>query len=275
MGLIPEHSTWLSVTDSSLKSVDGKLIVVYELKPDFKNELALVRWAAHFRNHYCLDTNLDKYRRGTGKSRSEYLVDYVFPTNEDFGPATRSGDFAEILLADLLEYQFGFWVPRTRYARKTIRNESTKGADIVGFQFQDSTNFTASKADVLTTIESKAQMSGNKPKAKLQEAVVDSVKDKMRLGESLNAIKQRLYEDNKDIEAERIERFQEGIKVPYIRNYGAGAVFCSSVYQKPHVCGTTDCSSNENVENLMLIVVHAEELMKLVNSLYQRAANEA
>jgi len=276
MGDAPIHTRWLKIVDKTLVSVDGKSISVYELVPDFEDATAFSTWARHFRRHYCLDENIDKFRSGTGKSRTQYLIDYVFPTKtSDFGPATRSGDFAEILLADLLEYQFGYWVPRTRYSRKDIRNESTKGSDVVGFLFENTKTLVASTKDILTTIEAKAQMSGTSPRSRLQDAVLDSVKDKMRLGESLNAMKQRLYDDKLDTEAKKIERFQEGINIPYIRQSGAAAVFCSNVYSKEHVCGTTDCTDHENLENLILIVIHAKELMTIVHNLYERAALEA
>ena len=103
---------------------------------DHDDDAALTEWAKHFREHYCLDSEIDRLRSGTKKTRAEYLTDLVFPgESNDFGPATRSGDFAEILIADLLESQFGFWIPRTRYDDKLVRNESPKGTDVLGFKF--------------------------------------------------------------------------------------------------------------------------------------------
>lgn len=155
-----------------------------------------------------------------------------------------------------------------------IRNESPKGADVIGFKFADGGPEKPSEKDALVTFESKAQLSGKKPKTRLQDAVNDSMKDEFRLGESLNAIKRRLIDQDKDKEAERVERFQEGLAIPYVRESGAAAVFCSSVYNIANIT-ETDCSKHENLDNLMLIVVHAQEFMKLVHALYERAANEA
>nr|WP_321302846.1 Hachiman antiphage defense system protein HamA [Alcaligenes faecalis] len=236
---------------------------------------ALTAWAKHFREHYCLDSKLDRLRKGTGKSRADYLRDLVFPdAKDDFGPATRSGDFAEILIADLLEIHLGYWIPRIRYSDKMVRNESPKGTDVIGFKFAKGGPSSPSKKDSLIAFESKAQLSGKRAKARLQDAVNDSIKDEFRLGESLNAIKRRLIDQDKEEEAERVERFQEGLNVPYIRESGAAAIFCSSLYSIANIAGT-DCSQHENQDNLMLIVVHAKELMKFVHAMYQRAANEA
>ena len=269
------HSTWLKRAAKKLHTKDGRNVTVYELVVDAADNTTLKAWAKHFREHYCLDSKIDKLRKGTGKSRAEYLRDLVFPDpKDDFGPATRSGDFAEILIADLLESHLGYWVPRIRYADKMVRNESPKGTDVIGFKFANGGPSKPSKKDALIAFESKAQLSGRKAKDRLQDAVDDSVKDEFRIGESLNAIKRRLIDQDRDEEAERVERFQEGLTVPYVRESGAAAVFCSSVYSVTNIA-STDCSEHENLDNLMLVVIHAKEFMKLVHALYQRAANEA
>lgn len=54
-----------------------------------------------------------------------------------FGPATRVGDFSELLVADYIEYVLDYMVPRTRYDRKTNRNESTQGTDLIGYKMGD------------------------------------------------------------------------------------------------------------------------------------------
>lgn len=270
------HTDWLKPIKGKLKTADGIAIKVFELDIDLSDGSTLAEWAKHFREHYCLDHQIDRLRRGTKKSRANYLIDLVFPDeSDDFGPATRSGDFAEILVADLLESQFGFWTPRTRYDDKLVRNESPKGTDVLGFKFGGVGPSKPSKKDTLISVESKAQLSGKKPKARLQDAVDDSTKDVYRISESLNAMKRRLIARQDDEGADRVERFQEGLEVPYIRISGAAAVFCSSVYDAVHIAKTTDCSDHENVDNLMLVVVHAKTLMKFVHALYDRAANEA
>ncbi|HBO9041973.1 MULTISPECIES: Hachiman antiphage defense system protein HamA [Pseudomonadota] len=269
------HTAWLKKTGAKVQTADGVAVAVYELNIDHTNEPALTSWAKHFREQYCLDIQIDRLRKGTKKSRAQYLTDLVFPDkSEDFGPATRSGDFAEILIADLLESQLGYWTPRTRYDDKLVRNESPKGTDALGFKFGGAGPSKPSKKDTLISFESKAQLSGKKAKARLQDAVNDSAKDVYRISESLNAIKRRLIAREDEQGADRVERFQDGLEVPYIRKSGAAAIFCSSVYDATKI-SKTDCTDHENAGNLMLIVVHSSALMAFVHALYERAANEA
>jgi len=275
MATTKSFTAWLKKTGSTLETLDGITVDVFELAIDHDNDLALTEWAKHFREHYCLDSQIDRLRRGTNKSRAEYLRDLVFPDgSDDFGPATRSGDFAEILLADLIESWYGFWTPRTRYENKLVRDESPKGTDVLGFKFSNVGSHKPSKQDALICLESKAQLSGKKSKPRLQDAVNDSAKDVFRISESLNAMKRRLIERGDDEGANRVERFQDGLETPYTRLSGAAAVFCSSLYDATQI-SATDCGNHENANNLMLVVVHSKTLMKFVHALYERAANEA
>ncbi|HEI6959916.1 TPA: DUF1837 domain-containing protein [Yersinia enterocolitica] len=269
------HTAWLKKTEAKVQTADGVSVAVYELNIDHTDNSTLTSWAKHFREQYCLDSLIDRLRKGTNKARAQYLTDLVFPDkSKDFGPATRSGDFAEILIADLLESKLGYWTPRTRYDDKLVRNESPKGTDILGFKFSGTDPSKPSKKDTLISFESKAQLSGNKAKARLQDAVNDSAKDAYRISESLNAIKRRLIAREDDQGADRVERFQDGLEIPYIRKSGAAAIFCSSVYDVAQI-SKTNCTGHENVKNLMLVVVHSATLMAFVHALYERAANEA
>jgi hypothetical protein len=271
------HATWLKKQAKTLKSSDGREVSIYELKVDHTQTSKLNAWAKHFREHYCMDNLIDRLRRGTGKTRAQYLTDLKFPdASDDFGPATRSGDFAEILVADLLENDYGYWVPRTRYGDKKVRNESSKGTDVIGFRLVNDDPTKPSHQDAVIAVESKAQLTGRKTEARLQDAVDHSRKDweKFRLGESLNAAKHRLIDLGRDDEADRVERFQDPLGRPYLKKSGAVAVYCSRLYNEA-VVGSTDCTEHENKDNLILVVVHGEEIMALVHTLYGTAANEA
>lgn len=269
------HLTWLKKVGKALSTSDGKAVDVWELVVDDKDDATMGAWATHFREHYCLDSKIDELLSGTGLSRAEYLTQLVFPSGDSkLGPGVRSGDFAEILLADILEDQFGFWVPRTRYADKSVRDESAKGTDVLGFKFVEE-NFLPSPHDILLVAESKAQMSGVKAKPRLQDAVDDSAKDALRKSESLNAAKRRLLAEQRRPEALLVERFQDPIDRPYKMQSGAAAIFTSEVFDAANISSTTDCKAHPNAANLLLVVVHAQAFMKFVNALYERAANEA
>ncbi len=271
MSTKPSHIQWLSKAKVSITTPDGKSVDVYEFNHQ-NDEAILSAWAKHFREHYCLESDIDYMRAGPGFTRGEYLVNLKFPTAKDgFGPATRSGDFGEILVADYLEYILDFWVPRTRYADKVIRNESKKGSDIIGFKFVAASE---NPGDILALFESKAQFSGTTCKPKLQEAVDGSVKDEMRRAETLNAIKQRLYEKSDLAAAEKVARFQDKTTRPYSELYGAAALFCESAYDETIIADTIT-ANHPHIGNLTLLVIKGNDMMQLIHALYARAANEA
>lgn len=238
-----------------------------------QDDAILSAWAKHFREHYCRDDQIDALRNGTKLTRAEYLRTIKFPDESDPpGPSIRAGDFGEILVADYLEFRLGFWLPRTRYDNKVVRNESTKGTDIIGFKIvgpgQDNPK------DSLALFEAKAQFTGNKPKGRLQDAVNDSEKDEIRKAESLNAIKQRFLDYGRAVEVQTVERFQNPVDRPYSEEYGAVALLSSSVFDKKDIQATTT-AAHPHTSNLRLIVIHGPELMQLVHELYRRAADEA
>ncbi len=267
MPFTSEHTKWFVKTDERLKTTDGKDIEVWEFQHK-KDEKVLSLWARHFRNHYCFDCEIDYWRRGYNCSRGEYLNTLKFPDPKDApGPSIRAGDFGEVLVADYLEYLLGYWVPRTRYGDKTIRNESTRGSDIIGFQIVKEGK--ASSNDKLAIFEAKAQFSGRKARARLQDAVDGSAKDITRKAESLNAIKQRLH-----VHAEIIERFQNEVDYPYKEVYGAVALFENPLFDSK-LTSSTDASSHPHSGDLVLVVIKGDQMMALVHELYRRAADEA
>lgn len=272
MSWTSEHTKWLVDTGERLKTADGKKVEVWEFRHE-KNEAVLTDWAKHFRNHYCLDSEIDYWRKGYSYSRAEFLNNIKFPDPSDApGPSIRAGDFGEVLVADFLEYLLGYWVPRTRYGHKTIRNESTKGSDIIGFHIVKDGK--ASLKDKLAIFEAKTQFSGKKPKARLQDAVNGSEKDIARKAESLNALKQRLHGRNELEDAEKIERFQNEVDHPYKEVYGAVALFENPLFDSS-LTSSTDSSSHPYSGGLELVIIKGDRMMTLVHELYKRAADEA
>jgi len=269
----PGHIKWLKDTKIKLKTLDGKEISVFEFS--HQNDIAILAgWAKHLRNHYCDDKEIDLLREGTGCSKSEYLINFKFPDELNApGPSIRAGDVGEILVADYLQYVLNYWVPRTRYCDKDVRNESTKGSDVIGFKLVVQKR--ESPLDRLAIYETKTQFSkGNNPK-RLQDAVDGSAKDITRKAESLNAIKQRLLKKGQNQNIQLVERFQNQVDHPYSEEYGAVALFSTSCFEPEAISTVTDASCHPNKKDLILIVIHGEEMMKLVNDLYKRASDEA
>jgi Cap4 SAVED domain len=243
----------------------------------------LSAWAKHFRNHYCSDCDIDALR--ASRSRKDYLEQIKFPSaTSQLGPAVRAGDFGEILVADFLQWILGYTVPRVRWNTKVVRDESPKGSDVMGFRFQDATG--DSPKDVLAVFESKTKFSTGAKTNRLQDAINDSAKDHIRIDESLNYIKQRLFEKGKKEEAAKVERFQNPVDNPYREVYGAAALFSHDRFQAADV-SSADCQKipappkgstfkpHPNRDDLVLIVIKGADMMTLSHDLYRRAANEA
>lgn len=266
-----EHIQWLHDTGDVIAISTGENVPVYEFAYDVANEEVMSSWARHFRYHYCTDDAIE-ILKPEGMTKTDYLLNLKFPhITKSPGPSIRAGDFAEILVADYLAFLHDYYVPRTRYDRKIIGNESSKGSDVLGFK-QNNSN--PSSQDELIIYEVKARLSENNTSNTLQTAIDDSSKDEARLAESLNGAKQRLY-DQKDFTGMGIvSRFQQNVDYPYKTKFGAAAVLTDS-----SCCVETlaEASSQEHTSRaqLEMIVIRGPVLMSLVHSLYQRAANEA
>ena len=248
---------------------DGKEIIVLNLVSE-DNEEILNEWATHFRNNYRTLEDLDFDREGTGKTREEFLINDVFPdTKKRPGPSTRVGDFCELLIADYIEFVRNYYVPRTRYCRKTNRNMSTPGSDVLGFKMDGK----PSKTDEVFVIEVKGMAdykNGKKGYQRLQDAIHDSGKDILRYAESLNAVKRRLKDSGQTEKASIIGRFQNLADRPYIVKYGASAVLTSSKFVAEDMVNIV--TKDHKGENLELMVIHNQNLKELIDELYRRAA---
>jgi hypothetical protein len=113
------HVKWLVNTGDQITTDEGVIVDVWRLD-HIEDEDTLSEWATHFRSHYCPEDLLEALAEDTGKTKAEYLRDLKFPSKTGFGPGTRSGDFAEILVADFIEYIEGYWCPRERYLLERI-----------------------------------------------------------------------------------------------------------------------------------------------------------
>ncbi|WP_372880280.1 virulence associated protein [Psychromonas sp.] len=263
-----EHLNWLIDTGQVINTTCGKKAKVYRFDHDVNDQEIMRKWAKHYRNHYCDDRQID-IMKAPGQSRSDYLFTMKFPSQTKApGPSIRAGDFAEILVVDYLTYLQGYTVPRTRYDRKGVPNESTKGSDVLAFK----TDIDNPANDELLVYEVKAKFTA-KPKPMLQEAIVHSAKDPLRIAESLNGIKQRMLDRNEFGNIGLINRFQDSANQPYKTKFGAAAV-CSNSAFDIETLAEADSAHHPYSADLELIAFYGEELMTLANALYERAANE-
>jgi hypothetical protein len=272
VGDVPEHIAWLVDTGQRQVTACGREIEIWALDPK-QDEPVLSAWARHFRQHYVSDEDLPEMADGTELSHAEYLRTLVFPdASATPGPSVRSGDFGEILVADYIEFVLGFWCPRElRYQDRWNRNDSTKGCDIIGFKF--ASDQPVHRDDELFIFESKSGMSRTRAH-RLQDAIDDSAKDKVREGMTLNALKRRLLVNGELQRAEQVKRFQNQAARPFRRINGAAAILDDEVFAETDLAAA-DASAHPNGENLRLIVIRGPLLMTLIHALYERAADEA
>lgn len=267
----PKHLAWLVDTGTTVQTACGKSVAIWELRHE-EDAGVLSDWAKHFRQHYCSDSEIESLIEGTGKTKAEFLRDMKFPTKTKPGPSVRSGDFGEILIADYLRYTLGYWSPaHLRYDGRFNPNDSTKGVDIVGFNYDPAAEIDAS--DELYLFEAKSGMTASN-KNRLQDAVDDSGKDKLREATTLNAFKQRLLKDDDRDGLKVVQRFQNETKHPFKRLNGAAAILDDEVYANTDV-GMVTTADHPNAANLDLIVIKGPSMMELVHALYERAADEA
>lgn len=264
-----EHLEWLVESGEVIVTSCGKKVPVYDFQYDVGNEKVMSNWARHFRNYYCLDSELINLK-SPEQTNSEYLY-LKFPGRSGAGPSIRAGDFAEILVADYLHFLREYYVPRTRYDRKIIGNESSKGSDVIGFKKMSDA---PGRNDELLVYEVKARFSESKVNNVLQDAIDHSSKDQARLADSLNAIKQRLFDRDDTAGMEVISRFQRNVDSPYKLNFGAAAVLTNTSYCSGKLA---ESNTDEHVEQdrLEMLVIKGDLMMSLVHRLYERAANEA
>lgn len=269
----PTYLVWLEDSGQALQTADGKNVSIFEFNHRDDSKV-LSAWAKHFRNHYCDDDQIDDLRGGFGMSRCDYLTEIKFPDGgRGLGPSVRAGDFGEILIADYVEFILNYHVPRVRYSNKINKNESPQGIDVVGFRQISSK---PSNQDELITFEVKCALVGQ-DSTTLQRALNDSCKDfNLRKAESLNAIKQRLRLNSQGSDSiiAVVERFQNKQDRPYKEISGAAAIHSENTYNQ-HVITVANASVHPNSQNLFLILIRGEELMRLVHKLYRTAANEA
>lgn len=258
--------------DKKISSQDGKEIEIWSFCYDESQKDVMSNWAREFRNVYRLDSKLDKLRCKEKLSRKDYLLLRVFPKRtKGLGPSVRAGDFSEILISHFLQYLENYWVPsKIRYENKPVTDCSTPGSDVVAMKFADDSF--CNPNDELIVVEAKAGYTDGENK--LQEAVDDSNKDPRRLGEFLDFAKNRfdLLEDDESFK--KIERFQNEVDYPYNKKFGAAA-FCDEKLFDEDEISKTDCSGHAKKSKLRLILVKGKDMMKLVHSLYERAADEA
>lgn len=270
----PSYLTWL-VEEENVIFNNGEPIKCYRL--DYSNdEKVLDDWAVHIRRHYISDDELIDNCECLDITPEEYLRELVIPQrDEPFGGTARSNVISEILFSDLMEFVYGFEVPRYRQNIMSGKTVSEHGTDVIAYKFYNNDK-TPDKRDLLVTVEVKAGLGGHSTDV-IEKAVVDANKDDYRLAQSLDYMRRKLKMLNKVNEADDVLRFEKKTEADYhIDHYAAGMSSLEEI-PKTYIEGREVKIIPEiDGEELRLkgaasvYYVHGRRLMELAHNLYSR-----
>lgn len=262
------------VFDKSIPYSSGKEIQVYKLNNELLADSILNSWASGLRNNYVEESLLEPLIKGTGLTKQEFLEKNIFPNHQNkLGAITMSGEFGEILVYDFINFTLKHYVTRTRYLEKVNPDMPVSGSDVIGYKVKNINK--PSKSDHLIVAEVKTRSSkvGNKNRScekTVKDAIEHSIKDRVRIGESLNAEKRRLLNRSRNDEAKIVERFQNKTDNPFIIDFFAVAVLDIDLYSDQVVLDVVN-SQNENVKSTSILIILSKELLIFLRDLYRRA----
>ena len=262
------------VFDKSIPYSSGKEIQVYKLNNELLDDSILNNWAFGLRNNYVEETLLEPLVKGTGLTKQEFLEKNIFPNHQNsLGASTMSGEFGEILVYDYINFVLNYYITRTRYLEKVNPNMPVSGSDVIGYQVKNIDN--PSRTDHLIVAEVKTRSSKSRNKNSLCEetvenAIKDSIKDRVRIGESLNAEKRRLINRSRIEEARIVERFQNKTDNPFILDFFAVAVLDNELYSDQAVLDVVN-RQHENIKSMNVLIILSKELKLFLRDLYRRA----
>ncbi len=263
----PKYINWFT-EERSVTLEDGVSISCYRL--DYLlDEVVYCEWALHLRQHYESDDELKESLQTTKISLEDYLRTYVIPQKSDgFGPTARSNDFTEIMISDLLEFIYGYTVPRCKQRNRSGKTQSEHGTDILAYKYAKS-HKEPNKKDELLAIEVKAGLSSDKY-SPISDAIADSHKfDEVRHSHTLNFYRKKLRSIGNHEQANEISRFQQKSEHDFIITYIAAAIISKIKIDDNVVIGIRG-DDLELRQNNKIFLVHGEKLMELAHDIFER-----
>lgn len=275
MNLFFDNSKYF-VFDKSISYSNGKEIQVYKLDNELLDDSILNNWASGLRNNYVEEILLEPLVKGTGLTKQEFLEKNIFPNHQNrLGASTMSGEFGEILVYDYINFALKHYVTRTRYLEKVNPDMPVPGSDVIGYKVKNIDKPSKTDHLIVAEVKTRSSKSGNKNslcEKTIKDAIEHSVKDRVRLGESLNAEKRRLFNRLRNDEAKIIERFQNKTDNPFTIDFFAIAVIDSELYSDQIVLNAVN-SQHENVKSTSILIIHSKELLLFLRDLYRRACS--
>lgn len=254
----PSFINWMAKEESiSLQGVDT---VCYRLD-HVVDVAALDEWAVHLRRHYIRDDELADESSGIGKTPSDYLKEFIIPSKKRI----RTGDFAEIIVSDMLQFVEGFESPRYKHHGREDRNDSEHGVDVIAYHAFNPTDPKASDELILVEVKSGA---GSPLRDVLRRVGADCGKDEARRAMTLNYIRQRSMRAGDSRTASEMSRFLIKGDHSYKSTYaGAATVGLKSLNDK-----LDNMTAEEfGVQGYdKLFIIHADKLIDLIENVYDR-----
>lgn len=263
----PKYINWF-VSENAVTFEDSVPLSCYKL--DYKtDETVFDEWALHIRRHYESDSELKDSLSATGMSIEQYLRTYIIPQKSDpLGATSRSNDFTEIMISDLLEFVQGYTVPRCKQDNRSGKSNSEHGTDILAYRYHNAGK-TPNPKDELVAVEVKAGLSSDSYDP-IEEAVTHSQKyDTVRHAHTLNFYRKHFLQKQQVRQAEEIARFQQKSEHDFVLSYIAAAIISREDIPKNVISGIKG-------QDLMLqkdrqvFLVHGKTLMSLAHEIYER-----
>lgn len=263
----PKYICWF-VAENSITFEDGVPLSCYKL--DYKiDDTVFNEWALHIRRHYESDSELKGSLSITGMSAEQYLRTYVIPQKTDpLGPTSRSNDFTEIMISDLLEFVEGYTVPRCKQDNRSGKCSSEHGTDILAYRYYSPEKKPDSK-DELVAVEVKAGLSSASYDP-IRNAVADSQKyDAVRYAHTLNFYRKTLLCKQQLQQAEEIARFQQKSEHDFVLSYIAAAIISQENIPN-NIISSIKGQDLELQKGRQVFLVHGKTLMSLAHQIYER-----
>lgn len=222
----------------------------------------LQEWALHIRRHYIRDDELIDYANYYELPVEQHLREYCIPNM----PQIRGGDFAEILISDLIQFIEGYEVPRYKQHGREDKNRSEHGTDVIAYKLSNPK--IPSTKDELLAVEVKSRSASTDLKGAITEAARDSLKDRSRTAMTLRYYARRSRAAHDTQTSMELKRFLHASEHPFKETFAIGAV-AGVVNAQTHL-------ANKSASDLMIshgtkiFVIHRAKLMELVHNVYNR-----
>ena len=262
----PGYIDWI-IEEKGITIKDGISINCYRI--DYKeDDTILDDWALHIRRNYIEDEDLLLDADINGMTVEQYLHDCVIPQRDEvLGPTARSGDITEILVSDLLEFIFGYSVPRYKQKNRSGKNNSEHGTDVIAYKYFNGCGNPSEKDELIAT-EVKAVLTGT-GYAPLENAIKESKKDEQRLARTIDHCRKRLKDLGNVEQSCEVARFLLKPDNNYKLTYAAAGISSRQTVDQEielSVLGEElQISSKQKI-----FFVHGKTLMNLAHKIYER-----